>query len=88
MGVSAFILIAAFFFLRRRKSRRHTGTVGADVMVSRPLDETGEKSGKGNGKDEQSGAGSIHSEPLPAYSQPAEHTKDIKMGIDEEVRET
>jgi len=73
VGISALILAAGLFCLRRRRrERKHKGTVGANTLVSRPLDGTDEKldeKKEGHGKKSLDGSGgSVHSEPLPAYS--------------------
>jgi hypothetical protein len=62
MGVSLLILIIAFLFLRRRKARKHTHTIGADIMVTGPQDIELTKGEVG------SSASSMHSEQLPPYA--------------------
>lgn len=73
MGVSLLILVIAFIFVRRRKARKHSETIGADIMVARPQDVESMKDGKGGkemGKEKgvESSGSSTHSEPLPPYT--------------------
>jgi hypothetical protein len=72
MGASLLIVIIAFIFVRRRKARKLSGTIGADVIVTGPMGTKSankEKSGKDKPKytDVESSSSSIHSEPLPLY---------------------
>ncbi|KAE9368205.1 hypothetical protein N431DRAFT_560703 [Stipitochalara longipes BDJ] len=73
MGASLLILIIAFILLRRRRARKHTGTIGADVIVTRQqgIELTqGRRDEKimAKGKVVESSASSTHSEPLPPYT--------------------
>jgi hypothetical protein len=77
MGVSLLILIVAVIRLRRRRARKHTETIGADIMVSRQQDVDTSDEGKYEKKTEkvkgvESSASSTHSEALPPYTAPEE----------------
>jgi hypothetical protein len=73
MGASLVILMIAFVLLRRRRARKHNGTIGADVLVTRQQDIELMKGGKyekniAQGNVLESSASSTHSEPLPPYT--------------------
>jgi hypothetical protein len=72
MGASLVILVIAFMFVRRRKTRKHSETIGADIVVARPHDIESMKGGKGEKGEEEnsvaSSGSSTHSEPLPPYT--------------------
>jgi hypothetical protein len=70
--VSLLILIIAFMLVRRRKARRATETIGADIIVTGPMGAWAAKKQRGE-KDKakfnyvESSSSSINSEPLPLY---------------------
>jgi len=66
-----FILVVAFILMRRRRVRKHKGTIGADIMVVRQQDVelvTGKKEKEIEKEKIESSGNSTHSEPLPPYT--------------------
>jgi len=66
------ILIIVFILVRRRKARKVSGTIGADIIVTGPMGAKAAKKEKSRKdkpkhKDVESSSSSIHSEPLPLY---------------------
>jgi len=87
MGASLLILIVAFIVVRRRKARKHSETIGADIIVARPQDAESMKGGKYEEGVESSGS-STHSEPLPPYTAAREILHGhLKQEIDGSVSE-
>jgi hypothetical protein len=87
------ILIIVFALMRRRKARKASETIGADIMVTRPLGEekvASEKGEKEKGKERgvDNSGNSVHSEPLPMYTPAVEVSEsDPKQNMDRKVSE-
>lgn len=77
VGASVMILAIGCFFLRRRRARKaRSGTISPLVLVSPPLSKeetTNIKKERKEGKTKgvESSGSSVHSEPLPVYTEAA-----------------
>lgn len=94
IGASLVILTLAFLFLRCSRTRKACGTIGADVMISRPLNMDESKDGKtgmekGKAANMESAAKSIQSKPLPVYTGNEDNLGDyLKQNVAGEKSET
>ena len=85
MGASVLILMIGCVLLRRRRARKaRSGTIGARVLVCSALDGNGMKNmkikeGKAKESGMESSGSSVHSEPLPVYT---EASKGPELGLE------